>query len=116
MPEPTHEERAGARVYKATSEPDLTDRKQYRGELARNSGEVQDATNNAIDLVEAGARVRPTGQHTEVPRTQYDKPDRPDAGLPDLVFSVVASVTVVAEVVGRARERRRKRREHDGSD
>lgn len=113
MPEPTHEERAGERVHQATSEPDLTDRRQFRREMARNSGDVQDATNNAINIVEA-ARVRPTGQHTEVPRAAYDKAPGPDAGLPDLVFSVVATAIAVGEVVARTRERRRRRRQGDG--
>ena len=79
---------------------------------ARNSGEVQDATNNAVNIVEA-ARVQPTGQHTEVPRAVYDKAPGPDVGLPDLVFSVVATAVAAGEVVARARERRRRRREGD---
>jgi hypothetical protein len=113
MPEPTHEDRAGERVFTETEEPKLTTRKGFRREFIRKSGDIQDGMSNGINIVEAGY-VRPTGQHVEVPRSQYDRAPGPAAGMPDLLFSVVAATAAVGEMMARARERRRRRKEQDG--
>jgi hypothetical protein len=69
MPEPTHEERAGERTYKATREHSRSERDQYRKEMVEKADDASDAIDNMHSVVRAGVGITPpTGQHVEVPR------------------------------------------------
>src|SRR5690242_6950377 len=115
MPEPTHEERAGARVYKETAAR-KTDRQQYREEAVRNAGDTADAIDNTYTEVQAGLGiVRPTGQHTGQPRGDYATQERPAAGSPDPFVGLAAGVAVIAEAARVARARAARRRRRDGN-
>jgi hypothetical protein len=117
MPEPTHEERAGARAHKATQDDDPTDRRKYRRAYVRKSGKVGDAVNNISTMVQEGIGVtKPTGQHALEPRgDQATQAGQPGPAVPDLAMGLAAGVAVVAEGFRMARNRRRKRRRRRGN-
>lgn len=113
---PTHEERAGARVYKATQEPKDSGEK-YRTEAIRNFGKTSDAVKNMTTMVREGmGSPRPTGQHTTVPRGDYYAQRPPGASSIDPVVGAAAGAFMVAETVRAVRRARAKRKkERDGN-
>jgi hypothetical protein len=118
MPEPTHEERAGAQVYKATQDDNPSDRRKYRGAYVRKSGKVGDALNNITTVVQEGVGVtKPTGQHVVAPRGDYvNSAAHAGPAAPDLVMGVAGGVAMAAELVRAGRRARAKRKkEHDGN-
>jgi hypothetical protein len=116
MPLPTHEERAGERVFR-----ELPDRKssgdQYRSEAVQKSGDVNDALNNLSNIVQEGVGVtRPTGQHALPPRGGYHAPNQPGPAAPDLVVGVAAGAAMIAEMFRAARKRSKGRKGKSGND
>jgi hypothetical protein len=118
MPEPTHEERAGAQVYKATQDDNPSDRRKYRGAYVRKSGKVGDALNNITTIVQEGVgAAKPTGQHVVAPRGEYVNPTaQTGPATPDLIMGVAGGVVMAAEAVRAGRRARAKRKkERDGN-
>jgi hypothetical protein len=118
MPEPTHEERAGARVVR-----EIPDRKslqeQYRAESVQKSGDIVDSVDNLTTIVREGLGVgRPTGQRTAVPRGDHYSQSAPAAATPDPIVGAAVAAAMLAEAGRRARAaiaRLRKKRDHSGS-
>jgi hypothetical protein len=115
---PTHNERAGARVYKETPDAKSSGEK-YRDEGIRNFGKTADAAKNVTTMVREGmGSPRPTGQHTAAPRgDDYYAQKPPGAASTDPVVGAAAGAFMVAETiraVRRARARRRKERDGNG--
>lgn len=114
---PTHEERAGARVYKEAQNPKESSER-YRAEAVRNFGKTGDAVKNVTTMVRDGmGSPRPTGQYTAAPRGDYYAQQPPGAASIDPVVGAAAGAFMVAETVRavrRARARRKKERDGNG--
>jgi hypothetical protein len=115
MPLPTHEERAGERVYREI--PDSkSDDDQYLDEAVGNAPDTADATANIASIVRAGVNPVPaTGQHVEVPRGgEYVTGDQPESGVADIATGFLAALAVVAQAKRKLRTRPQRKRDDDG--
>jgi hypothetical protein len=115
---PTHEERAGAQVHRATKDDSPSDRRRYRGALYRQAGKVDDTLTNMSTIVREGLHVtRPTGQNTVARQgPQLGPTHQTGAAVPDLVVGVTGGLAMIAEVIRAGRRARaRSRKGHDGN-
>lgn len=110
MPLPTHEERAGYRVVNEEPENE-TAWANFRKRNVRSSGDVQDAVTNAMQNLEAGWNVRPTGQYVCTPTGPAVEPAPQAAAWSDTMTGIVAAAAMVGEGIRMTMRNWRKRKQ-----
>ena len=113
-PEPAPEERAGYRV--VNEEPDDESAwENFRRRNVRSSGDIQDAVTTAMQNLETGWNLRPSGQHVGTPTGPAVRPTPVVAAWGDMTVGIAAAAAMVGEGIRIAMQHWRKRKQRKDS-